>query len=149
MTLKASIIQHMKDAMRAKDARRLAAIRLLLAAIQQREVDERREMGDADVVGIVERLIRQRRESVAQYDAAGRQDLADNERFEIEVLQGYLPQPLSEKELEALIERAVIDTGAASPKDMGRVISALRPQIAGRAEMGRVSALVKARLAGG
>jgi uncharacterized protein YqeY len=147
--LKATITQHMKEAMRGKDARRLAAIRLLLAAIQQREVDERRELSDADVVGIVERLIRQRRESVAQYDAAGRRDLADNERFEIEVLQGYLPQPLSEEELQALIERAVTDTGAAGPKDMGRVMAALKPQIAGRAEMGRVSALVKARLGAG
>ncbi|MGN2392949.1 GatB/YqeY domain-containing protein [Pelomicrobium sp. G1] len=149
MMLKATITQHMKEAMRAKDARRLAAIRLLLAAIQQREVDERRELSDADVVGLVERLIRQRRESVAQYEAAGRRDLADNERFEIEVLQGYLPQPLSEGELQALIERAVTDTGAAGPKDMGRVMAALKPQIAGRAEMGRVSALVKARLGAG
>ncbi|GIX27550.1 MAG: aspartyl-tRNA amidotransferase subunit B [Burkholderiales bacterium] len=149
MMLKATITQHMKEAMRGKDARRLAAIRLLLAAIQQREVDERRELSDADVVGLVERLIRQRRESVAQYEAAGRRDLADNERFEIEVLQGYLPQPLSEGELQALIERAVTDTGAAGPKDMGRVMAALKPQIAGRAEMGRVSALVKARLGAG
>ncbi len=149
MMLKATITQHMREAMRGKDARRLAAIRLLLAAIQQREVDERRELSDADVVGLVERLIRQRRESVAQYEAAGRRDLADNERFEIEVLQGYLPQPLSEGELQALIERAVTDTGAAGPKDMGRVMAALKPQIAGRAEMGRVSALVKARLGAG
>jgi uncharacterized protein YqeY len=149
MTLKATITQHMKEALRAKDARRLAAIRLLLAAIQQREVDERRELSEADVVGIVERLIRQRRESVAQYDAAGRRDLADNERFEIEVLQSYLPQPLSEEELQALIEQAVVDTGAAGPKDIGRVMGVLKPRIVGRAEMGRVSTLVKARLGAG
>lgn len=149
MTLKATITQHMKEALRAKDARRLAAIRLLLAAIQQREVDERRELSEADVVGIVERLIRQRRESVAQYDAAGRRDLADNERFEIEVLQSYLPQPLSEEELHALIEQAVVDTGAAGPKDIGRVMGVLKPRIVGRAEMGRVSTLVKARLGAG
>ncbi|WP_333840095.1 GatB/YqeY domain-containing protein [Pelomicrobium sp.] len=149
MTLKATITQHMKEALRAKDARRLAAIRLLLAAIQQREVDERRELSEADVVGIVERLIRQRRESVAQYDAAGRRDLADNERFEIEVLQSYLPQPLSEEELQALIEQAVVDTGAAGPKDIGRVMGVLKPRIIGRAEMGRVSTLVKARLGAG
>lgn len=148
MTLKATLSEDMKEALRAKDSQRLSAIRMLRAAIQQREVDERRELSDGEVIGIVERLIRQRRESAAQYDAAGRPDLADKERFEIELLQQYLPQPLSEDQLQALIEEAVMASGAAGPQDMGRVMAALKPKIAGRADMGQVAARVKARLAG-
>ena len=132
--------------MRAKDAARLSAIRLILAAIKQKEVDERVELGDADVVAIVERMIKQRRESIAQFEKAGRTDLAEAEKFELGVLSGYLPQQMSDAQLEQEVAKAVAESGASGVKDMGKVMAVLKPRLAGRADMGKVSALVKARL---
>jgi hypothetical protein len=148
MTLKERITEDMKAAMRAKDAARLSAIRLLLAAMKQKEVDERVELADADVLGIVEKLIKQRRESIAQFETAGRSDLADAEKFELGVLTAYLPQQMSDAEIAAAVAAVVAELGAASVKDMGKVMAALRPRLAGRADMGKVSAQVKARLDG-
>ncbi len=138
----------MKAAMRAKDAPRLSAVRLLLAAIKQREVDERIELGDSDVIAVIEKMLKQRRDATSQFEAAGRQDLADKEKFEMEVLQAYLPQPLSEAEVAAAVDAAVSATGAAGAKDMGKVMAHLKPSLAGRADMGKVSGLVKAKLSG-
>jgi uncharacterized protein YqeY len=146
MTLKAQITEAMKDAMRAKDVPRLSALRLLLAAIKQREVDERIEVDDAGVIAIIEKMFKQRRDSISQYDAAGRQDLADVEKFEITVLQAYMPQALSESEVDAIVAQAVASSGATSVKDMGKVMAAIKPQLAGRADMGKVSALIKTKL---
>ena len=143
MSLRQRISDDMKNAMRAKDAARLGAIRLLLAALKQREVDERIELDDAAVVAIVEKLLKQRRDSFSQYQAAARQDLADQEAFEIEVLSAYMPQPMSAEEVAALIAQAVSETGAASARDMGRVMAWLKPKLAGRADMNGVSGLVK------
>jgi uncharacterized protein YqeY len=148
MTLKATITEDMKAAMRARATARLSTIRLLLAAIKQKEVDERIEVSDADVVGIVDKMIKQRHESIAHFDAGGRPELAAAERAEIEILQGYLPQPLSEAEVEALIAAAIADAGVSSAAAMGKVMAALRPRLAGRADMARVAARVKAKLAG-
>ena len=136
----------MKSAMRAKDSARLSAIRLILAAIKQKEVDERVELSDADVVGILEKMIKQRRESIAQFEKAARNDLADAEKFELGVLSGYLPQQLSDSQVQEEIAKAVSETGASGVKDMGKVMAALKARLAGRADMGKVSALVKARL---
>jgi uncharacterized protein YqeY len=146
MTLKAQITEAMKDAMRAKDVPRLSALRLLLAAIKQREVDERIEVDDAGVIAIIEKMFKQRRDSISQYEAAGRQDLADVEKFEITVLQAYMPQALSESEVDAIVAQAVASSGATSVKDMGKVMAAIKPQLAGRADMGKVSALIKTKL---
>lgn len=146
MPLKQQITDDMKVAMRAKDTARLGAIRLLLAAIKQREVDERVELDDAAVLAVIEKMLKQRRDSISQYETAGRQDLADAERFEVSVLSQYLPQPLTDAEIQALLDQAVAETGAAGIKDMGKVMNALRPQLAGRADMGKVSGLIKARL---
>lgn len=146
MPLKQQITDDMKVAMRAKDTARLGAIRLLLAAIKQREVDERTELDDAAVLAVIEKMLKQRRDSISQYETAGRQDLADAERFEVSVLSQYLPQPLTDAEILALLDQAVAETGAASIKDMGKVMNVLRPQLAGRADMGKVSGLIKARL---
>ena len=146
MSLKQQITEDMKNAMRARDAARLGAIRLLLAAMKQREVDERIELDDAAVVAIVEKLLKQRRDSFTQYQAGGRQDLADQEAFEIEVLSAYMPQPLAAEEVAALIRQAVAETGAAGPRDMGRVMAWLKPKLAGRADMNAVSGLVKGAL---
>lgn len=146
MTLKQQISEDMKTAMRAKDAARLGAIRLLLAATKQREVDERIELTDADVVAIIDKMIKQRRDSISQFEAAGRQELADIEKFEIDVLQTYMPQPMSEAEVAAAVAEAIVSSGAKSPQEMGKVIAVLKPLLAGRADMGKVSALVKARL---
>jgi len=148
MTLKIRITDDMKAAMRAKDAARLSAIRLLLAAIKQKEVDERIALDDAQVLAIVERLLKQRRESIAQYEKAGREDLAAGERFEAGVLTAYLPAQLSDAEVDAAIAAAIAETGAAGPKDMGRVMGLLKARLAGRADMGAVSARVKSGLAG-
>jgi uncharacterized protein YqeY len=148
MALKTRIVEDMKAALRAGERARLSTIRLLLAAIKQREVDERIEVADADVVAIIDRMIKQRRESIAAFDAGGRPELAAAERAEIDVLQGYMPQPLSDGEVEALIEAALASAGATGPAAMGKVMNALRPQLAGRADMTRVAATVKARLAG-
>jgi hypothetical protein len=138
----------MKSAMRAKDAARLSAIRLILAAIKQKEVDERVELTDPDVVGILEKMIKQRRESIAQFEKAARNDLANAEKFELEVLSGYLPQQLGEAEIQKEINSVIAETGASGVKDMGKVMAALKSRLAGRADMGKVSALVKARLSG-
>jgi len=146
MSLKQQITEDMKTAMRAKDVARLGAIRLLLAAMKQREVDERIELSDTDVIAIIEKMIKQRRDSISQFEAANRQELADAEKFEISVLQAYMPQPMSEDEVAAAIAEAVATSGAKTPQEMGKVIALLKPKLAGRADMGKVSALVKARL---
>lgn len=146
MPLKAQITEDMKAAMRAKDAPRLSAIRLLLAAIKQREVDERIELSDADVLATIDKMLKQRRDSVSQYEAGGRQDLADVEKFEIGVLSGYMPQQLSEAEIAAEVAAAVEAAGAKAMQDMGKVMALLKPRLAGRADMAKVSSLVKARL---
>jgi len=145
MTLKARITDEMKDALRAKATARLSTIRLLLAAIKQKEVDERVEVSDADIVAIIERMIKQRRESVAQFEAGKRPDLVAHERAEIDILQSYMPQALSDAEVDALIAAAVAQSGGGMAA-MGKVMAALKPQLAGRADMGAVSAKVKARL---
>jgi uncharacterized protein YqeY len=136
----------MKAAMRAKDAARLSAIRLLLAAIKQLEVDERKDLGDADVTSVIEKMIKQRRESIAQFEKAARKDLADAEKFELEVLSAYLPQQMTDSELSQAVEAAVSETKPAGIKDMGKVMALLKPKLAGRADMGKVSSLVKSRL---
>ncbi len=148
MQLKSRINEDMKAAMRAKDAPRLAAIRLLLAAIKQKEVDERVELTDTDVIAIIDKMIKQRRDSITQYEAGRRQDLADAEKFEITVLQTYMPQALSEAEIAAAVAAAVQASGAKAMADMGKVMAVLKPKLAGRADMGKVSALVKSKLAG-
>ena len=146
MGLKAQISEDMKAAMRSKDAQRLSAIRLLLAAIKQREIDERKELDDQEIIGVIDKMIKQRRESIAQYQKASRVDLADAENFELDVLQTYMPQPLSEAEIEAAVAAAVTESGAQSVRDMGKVMTILKAGLAGRADMAAVSALVKARL---
>ncbi len=146
MSLKQQINDDMKAAMRAKETARLGAIRLLLAAMKQREVDERIELTDADVVSIIEKMLKQRRDSISQYKAANRQDLVDVEEFEVSVLQGYMPQQLSEAEITAAIAEAIAATGAAGPQDMGKVMGVVKPKLAGRADMGKVSGLIKAQL---
>lgn len=148
MTLKAQINDDMKAAMRGGEKLRLGTIRMLLAAIKQREVDDRREMTDGDVLQIVEKLIKQRREAAAQFAAGGRQDLEARETEEAKILAAYLPAQLADDEIRSLLEEAVRATGAAGVKDMGKVMNALRPKIQGRADMAQVSNLVKARLAG-
>jgi uncharacterized protein len=148
MTLKARITEDMKVAMRARDAARLSTIRLLLAAIKQREVDGRVELTDADVLAILDKMVKQRKDSIAQFEAGHRADLADAERAEIGVLQAYLPQPLSTAEIEAMIGEAVAATGAAGAAGIGRVMALLKPRLAGRADLAAVSARVKARLTG-
>ena len=147
MSLKARIIDDMKTAMRAKDAQRLSAIRLLLAAIKQREVDERKDMSDTDVISVIEKMIKQRRDSIEQFQKGGRQDLVDVEQFEMSVLQAYMPQALSDAEVQAAVAAAIQASGAKGMADMGKVMAVLKPQLAGRADMGKVSALVKSKLA--
>ena len=134
--------------MRAKDAMRLGAIRLLQAAIKQREVDERVELDDTQVIEAIEKMLKQRRDSISQYEAANRQDLADVEKFEVGVLQEYLPQALTADEIAALLDKVVTDTGASGIKDMGKVMAAVKPLVVGRADMGSISGLIKARLGG-
>jgi len=146
MTLKERISEDMKTAMRAKDGARLSVVRLLLAAMKQKEVDERLELTDADVLGVIEKMVKQRRESIAQYEKAARRDLADQEKFEIGVLQAYLPQQLGPGEVEQAVAEALAESGASSVKDMGKVMALLKPRLAGRADIGKVSALVKAKL---
>jgi len=148
MSLKARITDDMKAAMRAKDTARLGTIRLLLAAIKQKEVDDRTELDDAAVSSIVEKLIKQRKDSISQFQAAGRDDLVAAEQAELVVLQAYLPEQLSAAEVEAAVVAAIVESGASSAKDMGKVMGLLKPRLAGRADMGQVSALIKARLAG-
>ena len=146
MSLKQQITEDMKTAMRARETARLGAIRLLLAAMKQREVDERIELTDSDVVSIIEKMLKQRRDSISQYKAANRQDLVDVEEFEVTVLQGYMPQQLSESEITAAIAEAMAATGATGPQDMGKVMGVVKPKLAGRADMGKVSGLIKAQL---
>ncbi|HET7197795.1 MAG TPA: GatB/YqeY domain-containing protein [Burkholderiales bacterium] len=148
MSLKQQITEDMKAAMRAKDAARLSAIRLLLAAVKQREVDERIELDDAAVVAVVERMIKQRRESIAQFEKASRNDLADAEKAELQVLSAYLPARMSDAEVEKAVASAIAETDAAGAKDMGKVMAALKPRLAGKADMGKVSGLVKSKLSG-
>lgn len=148
MSLKQRLTDDMKAAMKGGDKERLAVIRLVNAAIKQREVDERIQLDDTQVLSVLEKMIKQRRDSVRQYEAANREDLAAIERFEISVIQDYMPQALSEVEIDALIEAAIAETGAASGRDMGKVVGALKPKVAGRADMGAVSARIKARLGG-
>ena len=136
----------MKAAMRAKDAPRLSTIRLLLAAIKQREVDERIALDDAAVLGVIEKMIKQRRESIAQFEKAARKDLADAEKAELQLLSGYLPAQMSEAEIAQAVSAAIAESGASGVKDMGKVMALLKPRLAGKADMGKVSALVKARL---
>jgi uncharacterized protein YqeY len=148
MTLKERITEDMKGAMRAKESARLSAIRLLLSAMKQREVDERIELTDADVLGIIEKMIKQRRESIVQYEKGARADLADAEKFEVGVLSAYLPQQMGESDIAAAVEAAMAETGAKAIPDMGKVMAILKPKLAGRADMGKVSALVKSKLSG-
>ena len=148
MSLKEQLQQDMKQAMRGGDKRRLGAIRLVMAAIKQREVDERIELDDAAVTAVLDKMAKQRRESIAQYSKAGRDDLVEQENFELELLKTYLPEQLDEAEIDAMIEATIQSTGAASVKDMGKVMGQLKPRLQGRADMGAVSARIKARLSG-
>jgi uncharacterized protein YqeY len=148
VSLKTRITDDVKAAMRGGDAARRDAIRLLLAAMKQREVDERKELADADIIAIVDKMIKQRRESIAQFEKGGRQDLADREKFELGVLQAYMPQALSDAEIERAVAAAIQDAGAKGASDMGKVMAALKPQLAGRADMSKVSSLVKSKLTG-
>jgi len=138
----------MKAAMRAKDAARLSTVRLLLAAIKQREVDERIELDDPQVLSVIEKMIKQRRESIAQYEKAARKDLADVEKAEIQVLSGYMPAQMSEADIQRAVQAAIAETGASGVKDMGKVMAALKATLAGKADMGKVSGLVKSKLSG-
>lgn len=148
MSVKTRLQDDMKQALRSGDRARLSVVRMALAAIQQREVDERKELDDAELLGVIEKLVKQRQESVEQYRQGGRDDLADKEAAEIEVLKAYLPEPLSEEALSALIDEAVASTGADSMKDMGRVMGFIKSRAAGRVDMSVISARVKARFQG-
>ena len=148
MSLKDQITEDMKTAMRAKDTERLGTIRLLQAAMKQKEVDERITLEDAGVVAIVDKLIKQRKDSIAAFEGAGRQDLADKEKAEMAVLQAYLPARLSAEEVAAEVKAIVAELGAKGPGDMGKVMGAVKTRLAGKADMGEVSAAVKAALAG-
>ena len=148
MSLKSTITEDMKTAMRAKDTARLGTVRLLLSAMKQKEVDERVELTDADVVSVIEKMLKQRRESIVQYEKAARNDLAQVEHFEVGVLSAYLPQQLGEAEIQKEIDSTISATGASGIKDMGKVMAALKPRLAGKADMAKVSSLVKTKLAG-
>jgi uncharacterized protein YqeY len=148
MSLKTRINDDMKTAMKARDASRLAAIRLLMAAMKQKEVDERVDLDDVGVIAVIEKMIKQRKDSIAQYETAKRQDLADAEKFEVEVLSGYMPQALSADEVAIIVAAAMAESGARSPAEMGKVVALVKPRVAGRADMGEVSKLIRARLSG-
>ena len=148
MSLRARVTDDMKAAMKAREAQRLSAIRLLLAAITQREVDERKDLSDAEVASVIEKMIKQRRDSIAQFQAAGRKDLVDNETFELNLLLGYLPKQLTDAEVAEEVSAAIAQTGAKGVPDMGKVMGALKGKLSGRADMGKVSALVKTKLGG-
>ena len=148
MSLKQDIQDQVKAAMRARDSERLATLRLMTAAIKQKEVDERVELGDAEVLAVLDKMAKQRRESIEQFEHAGRTELADKERAELVILGEFLPEPLSDAELNRLIDEAIAETGAAEMKDMGAVMGRLKPQVQGRADMKAVSGAVRARLAG-
>ena len=146
MTIKEQIMADMKAAMKAHDASRLGAIRLLMAAIKQKEVDERIQCGDAEIISIIAKLVKQRHDSIEQYTAANRQDLAAKEQAEIDVLSTYLPKPLTEEEIQAIIDEAIATLGASGMAAMGKVMGAVKPKLTGRADMGKVSALIKQKL---
>jgi uncharacterized protein YqeY len=146
MNLKARITEDMKTAMKARETARLGAIRLLLAAMKQKEVDERVELDDIAIVAVIEKMLKQRRDSIAQYEAAKRQDLADAEKFEVEVLTAYMPAGLSAAEVDAIVAAAVAESGAQAMADMGKVMAIVKPKVAGRADMAEVSKLIKAKL---
>ncbi len=146
MSLKEKITEDMKAAMRAKESEKLATIRLLTAAIKQREVDERIELSDDQVLSVIEKMIKQRKDSITQFEAGGRQDLADIEKAEMAVLSAYMPAQMSDAEVQAEVQAAVAQVGAAGPQDMGKVMGVLKPRLAGRADMTAVSAMVKAAL---
>ena len=148
MSLKERITEDMKAAMRARDSERLGTIRLLTAAMKQKEVDERVELDDAAVIGIVDKMLKQRKDSIEAFEKAGRQDLADKEKAEVTVLQAYLPARLSADEIAAEVRAIVAETGAKGPADMGKVMGAAKQRLGGKADMGQVSAAVKAALAG-
>ena len=148
MNLRDRVNEDMKTAMKAREADKLGTLRLLLAAMKQREVDERITLDDAGVIAVVEKMIKQRKDSIAQYEKAARQDLADKEKFEIGVIESYLPQQLSQAEIDAIVAEAIASTGAKGAADMGKVMGVVKPRLAGRADMGKVSGLVKAKLAG-
>ena len=148
MSLKNQLTEDMKAAMKGGDKERLGVIRLINAAIKQREVDERIVLDDAQVLAILEKMLKQRRDSVAQFQAGGRTDLADKETFEIGVIQGYMPAQLSADEVDAIIAAAIAESGAAGPKDMGKVMGLVKPKVAGRTDMGKLSERIKAKLAG-
>ncbi len=148
MSLKTRITDDMKAAMKAGEKDRLGVIRLILAALKQREVDERIELDDTQVTAVLEKMLKQRKDSIEQYTAAARDDLAAVERAEVTVIQAYLPEPLGEAEIDLIVARAISESGASGPRDMGKVIALVRPQLAGRADMGKVSDLVKRKLAG-
>lgn len=146
MSLKQQINDDMKAAMRAKETARLGAIRLLLSAMKQREVDERIELTDSDILAIIDKMLKQRRDSISQFEAAGRQDLADTEKFEMGVLQAYMPKQMTEAEIDEAVTLAISTSGATTPQDMGKVMAILKPQLAGRADIAKVSGLVKGKL---
>jgi uncharacterized protein len=146
MSLKNQITEDMKTAMRAKDSVRLGAIRLLLSAIKQREVDERIELTDADVISVIEKMLKQRRDSIAAFESANRTDLADIEKFEVSVLQTYMPKQMSDAEISAIVDQVIADSGAQGAKDMGKVVGLVKPLVAGMADMGKVSGLIKSKL---
>ena len=148
MALREKLNDDIKVAMKAREADKLAALRLMLSAVKQREVDERITLDDAGVIAVVEKMIKQRKDSISQFEKGARQDLADKEKYEISVIEGYLPRQLSAAEVEAVIAEAIASTGAKSPADMGKVMGVVKPKLAGRADMGKVSGLVKAKLAG-
>jgi uncharacterized protein YqeY len=146
MQLKARINDDLKAAMRSGEVARRDALRLLTAALKQREVDDRKELADSDIVAIIDKMLKQRRESIVQFEKGGRQDLADKEKYELGVLQAYMPQALSDAEIDSAVTAAIRDTGARGASDMGKVMAALKSGLAGRADMSKVSALVKSRL---
>ena len=148
MALREQINESIKTAMKAREQQKLDALRLLLSEVKRKEVDERITLDDAGVISVVEKMIKQRKDSIAQFEKAARTDLADREKFELAILEGYLPQQLSAAEVDAIIAEAVAATGARSPADMGKVMGLVKPRLAGRADMGKVSGLVKAKLAG-
>ena len=146
MPLRDQLNEDIKSAMKAREAERLAALRLMLSAVKQREVDERITLDDTGVIGVVEKMIKQRKDSIAQFERAARQDLADKEKYEISVLEAYLPKQLSQAEVEAIVAEAIVATGAKGAADMGKVMGVVKPKLAGRADMGKVSGLVKQKL---
>ena len=148
MSLKSQISEDMKAAMKARQAQRLSAIRLLLAAIKQREVDERKDLSDGEIVAVIEKMIKQRRDSISQFEAANRRDLVDAETFELNLLSGYLPKQMTDAEIAEEVSAAIAQTGAKGVPEMGKVMGVLKGKLAGRADLGKVSALVKARLSG-